>query len=205
MKHLLWIFLLLSPAFVFAQKVYNSSGKAAGTKHKKEKGYDPANLVLGGGLNFGYSGDYANIGISPKVGYKVLPFLAVGVGLGYQFYKAPDFEFSGKPYYIHQHIIFPAIWAKANVYKQFYIAADAEYDFIIQRSNRVKYVNGVPDHVEKVRLTADAPCMLLGMGIKQSLGGRTTAVFEVMYDALQATYSPYKNTLVYRAGIFVGL
>jgi len=43
------------------------------------------------------------------------------------------------------------------------------------------------------------------LGYKQSLGGRTTAVFEAMYDAIQDTYSPYRNIIVYRAGIFVGL
>ena len=48
-------------------------------------------------------------------------------------------------------------------------------------------------------------CWLTGAGFKQPLGGRTTLVFEVMYDVLQADYSPYKNQLIYRGGIYVGL
>lgn len=193
---------------MMAQRVYNSSGKAGSSKkRKKHDGYDPALLVLGGGMNVGYSGDYANLGISPKVGYKLTDFLAVGVGLGYQYYKAPDFYFNDKLVYLHQNIVFPALWMKCMVYKNVYIAGDLEYNFIKQRSYAVKYnsITGLPDDLARVKLTASAPCALVGLGYKQSLGGRTTAVFEAMYDAIQDNYSPYRNIIVYRAGIFVGL
>ncbi len=200
--------LLLSLVFfgATAQEVYNSSGKANGYRKKEVKGYDPDKLVIGGGLNLGYSGDYANVGISPKVGYRVKPFLTVGVGLGYQFYKIYDYTINGTqsvPQYFN--ILYPGIWAKCTVYNPFFISTDFEYDIIKNSYYAPDYSSGYLQKGRKQSQTVTAACWLVGAGFKQPLGGRTTAIFEVMYDVLQADYSPYQKTLVYRAGIFVGL
>ena len=197
-----------------AQDVYNSSGRAGGYKKKEKKGYDPDKLILGGGINANYSsvpvddvhsGAYVQVGISPKVGYKVTDFLAVGVGIGYQYYKTPDYYFNNQIAYIHDNIYYPGIWTKCSVYKPLFIAADLEYDIISQRSYRGIYnYLGQPDHLLRQHITVGAPACLVGAGLKQSLGGRTSGTFEIMYDVIQADYSPYKGTLVYRAGIYVG-
>lgn len=210
--------LLLCAGFigVSAQDVYNSSGKTNGYRKKEQKGYDPAKLVLGGGLNVNYasiqlddyhSGSYVQFGISPKVGYKLTDFLTVGVGIGYQYYKNPDFIFVPKDQvaYVHYNIYYPGIWAKCMVYNPIFIATDFEYDITRVRQYDVVYANGQQDHLEKERITVTAACLLVGAGFKQSLGGRTSATVEIMYDVLQADYSPYKGQLVYRAGIYVGL
>jgi hypothetical protein len=192
---------------VSAQDVYYSSGKPRGYKKKEVKGYDPSKLVLGGGLNLGYAGDYANVGVSPKIGYKLNKFLAVGVGLGYQFYKAPeDYTVNNKPVYIHENIVTPSLWAKCTVYEPIFIAADLEYNAIFLKDHEVKYdlATGDPYLVDR-RTNVGALCMLMGAGVKQKLGGRTCATIELMYDLLQADYSPYRQQLVYRVGIFVGL
>lgn len=188
----------------FAQTKYNSSGKSGGYRHKVKKGYDPSKLVLGGGLNLGYSGDYANIGISPKVGYKVTDFLAVGVGIGYQYYKSPQYVVGDKLYYENDHIVFPGIWAKCNVVSNLFLAVDAEYDFVFLRGYEAYYDN-TNLVFRKASFFAGAPCLLAGGGFKQSLGGRTSITMEIMYDILQADYSPYRKQLVYRGGIYVGL
>ncbi len=200
--------LLLCAGFlsVSAQDVYNSSGKANGYRKKEQKGYDPAKLVLGGGLNAGLSSDYANFGISPKVGYKLTDFLSAGVGLGYQYYKIYDYTLqNNQAQYQHYNIIFPGVWAKCMVYNPIFIAADFEYDITNLRYYVPDYSSGTADRAIRKTQSVTAACMLVGAGFKQSLGGRTSATFEIMYDLLQADYSPYKNQLVYRAGIYVGL
>ena len=201
--------LLVSFAFLgaSAQDVYYSSGKPRGYKKKEEKGYDPSKLVLGGGLNLGYAGDYANVGISPKVGYKFTKFLAAGVGLGYQYYKSPeDYTINNQTIYIHENIITPSLWAKCTVYNPIFIAADLEYNMIFLKDHDVKYdlATGNPYLVDR-KTNVGALCFLTGAGVKQTLGGRTFATIEIMYDLLQADYSPYKQQLVYRVGIYVGL
>lgn len=200
--------LLLSLVFfgATAQEVYNSSGRANGYRKKEQKGYDPDKLVIGGGLNLGYSGDYANLGISPKVGYRVKPFLTVGVGVGYQFYKAYDYTTAANqtvPQYLN--IVYPGLWAKCTVYNPFFLSTDFEYDITKYSYFQPDYSTGILMKGRKVSQTVTAACWLLGAGFKQPLGGRTSATFEVMYDVIQADYSPYKQTLVYRAGIYVGL
>ncbi len=207
MKRAICFLLLCAGIFsASAQDTYNSSGKANGYKKKQQKGYDPARLVLGGGLNLGYSGDYVNLGISPKVGYKLTDFLAVGVGMGYQYYKMPDFIFDKTNEVVYQHwnIFTPSIWAKCNVYNPIFLSADVEYNAIGIRYYKIRY-SGTDEYLEKRKQNVGAVSLLVGAGIKQSLGGRTSGTFEIMYDVLQADYSPYRQQLVYRAGIYVGL
>lgn len=200
--------LLLSALFLgaTAQDVYNSSGKANGYRRKEIKGYDPDKLVIGGGLNLGYSGDYANVGISPKVGYRFTSFLAAGVGLGYQFYKAYDYStYYNNSVSQYLNIIYPGIWAKCTVYNPIFLTTDFEFDITKHSYYEPDYSTGVLQKGPKQTETVTAACWLVGAGFKQPLGGRTCATFEIMYDVIQADYSPYKQTLVYRAGIFVGL
>lgn len=208
---------------VSAQEVYNSSGRPGGYKKKEKKGYDPDKLVLGGGLNANYariqlddynSGSYVQFGLSPKVGYRLAKFFTVGVGVGYQYYKRPEYvaQLPNKDViaYTHYNTYYPGIWAKCFVYNPIFISADFEFDITRIREYTLKYdmlSNGQfgPAYLVRKRSTVTAPCALVGAGFRQSLGGRTSATFELMYDVLQADYSPYYGTLVYRAGIFVGL
>ena len=208
MKNICVALLLVVLSFQgFAQDVYNSSGRANGYRHKKVEGYDPDKLVLGGGLNLGYSSEYSNFGISPKVGYRFNDVVTLGVGVGYQYYKfAIDRDQNtGNLIYVNEHILFPAIWAKLVVYKQFYLAADLEYNFI-NISTFESYTDTLYGlSYRKVKLNKGLLAPLVGAGYRQEIGGRTTATFEVMYDLIQdSQFSPYYKQLVYRAGIFVG-
>lgn len=201
------ILLSLALTHAFAQDTYNSSGTKRGYRHKQQKGYDPAKLVMGGGLNLGYSNNFANVGISPKVGYKLTDFLAVGVGIGYQFYKSPwAISVNDKVLYDRANIVFPGIWAKCRVFDPFYLSTDMEYNIVsIKREN--SYIDGSGNLAYRnEKLTKSMFCGLVGVGIRQDIGGRVSGTFELMYDVLQASeFSPYYKQLVYRAGIFVGL
>lgn len=207
MKHIICsLFICTTFLSVSAQDVYNSSGKAGGYKKKEQKGYDPAKLVIGGGLNFGYSGDVLSAGLSPKVGYKLTNFFAAGVGLGYQYFRAPQYYQYGaaKTLYYKDNMVTPGIWAKCTVYNPIFLAADIEYNMIYRSETEPDYTqNGSP--LVKVKANFSVPCMLVGAGMKQTLGGRTCGTFEIMYDVIQDENSPYLKQLVYRASIFVGL
>lgn len=200
--------LLLTVGFLHAsaQNIYNSSGKSNGYKHKKIKGYDPDKLVLGGGVNFGYTSDYANFGITPKIGYKLNNYLVVGAGLGYQYFKAPyDYYINDKAAYIHENIVSPGLWVKCPLFNFLVLSADFDFNFINLRSYNAYYDQFGNVNFRKAIFNVTAPTLLVGGGIKQSLGGRTSLIGEIMYDVLQNQYSPYRQQLVYRAGIYVGL
>ncbi len=206
MKRISIILVLLLTAWaVQAQESYNSSGKVHGYRHKKKEGLDPDKVIIGGGLNLGYYNDYANFGISPKLGYRVTDFLGVGVGVGYQYYKYPDLQINNNIYYSNQHLIYPSLWAKCKVYDPFYVAADFEMNYVMLRYSDVGYdVNGM-QYVVKKNLTATAPVGLIGVGMKQPVVGRFSVNVEIMYDVIQSEYSPYLKTLAYRFGIYAGL
>ncbi len=207
MKRIICLLLVCSIVYnASAQDTYNSSGRAGGYKRQQQKGYDPDKLVLGGGFNLGYAGDYINLGISPKVGYKLKSYLAAGVGLGYQYYRAYDFTYDNKIYYVHENIITPSIWAKCFVYNPFFLSTDVELNLIGLRGSKPAidpvtyqyYITG-----DKINVSAVS--WLVGPGLRQSMGGRFSGTLEILYDVLQADYSPYKQQLVWRASIYVGL
>ncbi len=207
MKRILCLLLLLAgiSSVSMAQEVYNSSGKKNGYKKKKVEGYDPDKLIIGGGLNLGYYGDYVNLGISPKLGYRLNDALSVGVGIGYQYYRSPydpDY-YPGK--YVKDNIFFPGVWAKCKIYGPVFAAADFEYDIISEKGYDVRYDANANPFLVSSKITVSAPVMLIGLGYKYELGGRTSAVAELMYDVIQDKYSPYREQLAYRVGIFVGL
>ena len=172
-----------------AQEVYTSSGKPGNHKKavkKKKKGYDPDRLIIGGGLNAGYSGDFANAGISPIVGYRITDHFSAGIGLGYQFYKFPAGEYNYKLYYSYENILYPSVWTRYFVYKNFFVSGSFEYHWI-----NLKEPFDYTSNLHTTRSSHTNPCLLMGAGIRQPLGGRVSAYAELIYDVLQGKYSPY--------------
>ncbi len=200
--------LMLSISYAGAQEVYTSSGKA--NTHKKSKrttGYDPDRLILGGGLNLGFGNGYANVGLSPIVGYRITNAFSAGIGLGYQYYKAPDPYYYDpadpyKVFYDYEHIVYPSIWTKLFVYRNFFISGTFEHDFINFRGPGLdNYGNPIT-----IKLNVTNPVLLVGAGFRQPLGGRVSAYFELIYDVLQGDYSPYpKGAPDIRVGFAAGL
>jgi len=190
---------------VWAQDVYTSSGRPGYYKKTKKKktGYDPANLVLGGGVNVLFGSGYADLGLSPIVGYRFTPSFIAGVGLGYQYFQQPDAYYSTQytTYYDKENIIYPNIWARYFVWKGVYVASQLEYDLIKFNAPNFDPINNV---IYSQTANVNATCLLVGAGIKQPLGGRAVFYVELMYDVLQQQYSPYLNTIIPRAGIGVG-
>lgn len=202
---ILVLLLCLGFTTVNAQEVYNSSGKK-NYKHKRQKGYDPDRLVVGGWMNLGFGGGYANIGIAPIVGYRITKDFSAGVGLGYQWDRVPryiDPIDPYKPYYVNQHTIYPSVWARYFVYRNIFLSTSFEYDFIIQRNFGPPYINGYPS---PITYHVTNPCALVGVGMKQPIGGRVSFYGELYYDVIQGDYSPYpKGWPGLRFGIVAGL
>ncbi|MFI5195605.1 MAG: hypothetical protein ACHQD8_00810, partial [Chitinophagales bacterium] len=198
--------LFIGISYASAQDVYTSSGKAGyHKKTKKQKGYDPDKLIIGGGLNAGIGGGYANAGISPIVGYRFTHHFSAGIGLGYQYYQEPVYVDPNNPYkvsYIHDNIIYPNVWTRYFVYRNLFVDATLEYDFINQKAPGYdNYGN-----LTTVKLNVTNTCLLIGIGIKQPVGGRVSLFAELIYDVLQEPYSPYPQGVPdFRLGICAGL
>jgi len=191
-----------------AQDVYSSSGRPDhAKKQKKEEGFDPSKLILGGGIGLGFGNQYADIVIAPTVGYRFTNHFAAGIGLGYEYYKNQltiiDPYYGTLTTYPEQaNIITPNIWGRYFVWRNIFIDGTFEYDLI--RYSQYTYTDNFGNIVTG-KYNVNVPCLLGGLGVKQPLGGRAYAYFEILYDVLQNTNSPYYGTIVPRAGILVGL
>lgn len=90
---------VLFPNTTFAQE----KSKKNVDKYFDESGGFKHRLWYGGGFNLGFSGDNAysqfNIGITPMVGYKVLPSLSFGprFGFDYTYIKGETIDETGNP------------------------------------------------------------------------------------------------------------
>lgn len=202
------VILLLCAGFHYAsaQEVYNSSGKPGyHKKTKKDKGYDPSKLVIGGGIMLDYSELYATYGISPIVGYHFTKNLVAGVGLGYIYNQSADPNFFNPPpiYYDKENIVYPNAWVKYFIWRGLYVCGSYEYDFI---GLSVPALDINTNNIITERESVNASCLLLGLGVKLHIAGRVSAFVELNRDILQQEYSPYDGEpLIYRAGVTVGL
>ena len=201
---ILVLLLFVGISYASAQDVYTSSGKTGyHKKTNKKKGFDPDKLILGGGVNLSFGNGYANYGITPIVGYRLTHNLAVGVGLGYQYYQTPDPYFStyNSTYYDKESIVFPNVWARYTVWRGLYVLGQFEYDFI----KLTQPGFDINSNIINTSSNVNATCLLLGLGIKFRIAGRTSFFVEIAYDVLQQQWSPYYQQLVPHAGICVGL
>jgi hypothetical protein len=205
MKKSIVIILLLSLSVTFAnaQQVYNSSGKKGYKREHKKKGYDPDRLIIGGGLNAFFDNGYLELGISPIVGYRLNKFLSAGVGIGYQYFRAPAYNvLSNDISYKNATVINPNVWTRCTIYRNLYAAGIFEYNLI-----STKTPPGVEPNVTGSSTQKDnygVPCALVGLGLRQPIGGRVAFFGELMYDVIQNQRSPYFGQTVIRLGIAAG-
>lgn len=214
MKSILSV-LLLSLGLVMhasAQEVYSSSGKPVKAikkeKEKEEKKF--ANRILfGGGFGLGI-GTVTNISVSPVVGYAITDKLYAGIGMGYQYIRVKDYwpvvdmstgEGIYKPF--TSNVYSPSVWARYVVYRNFFVHAEYEHNFMTYR----KYFNNTsapPPSIDREDIKYNAPSLLLGAGIRMPVSDRVSFVLMGLYDVIQDTYSPYRGTLAIRFGINAG-
>lgn len=203
MKNIIFILLFaLGATVAHGQEVYNSSGKANYKNKKKQKGYDPDKLVLGGGMNLGFGGGYSNIGVSPIVGYRITNRFSAGVGMGYQYYKYPSYLDPFNNYhYTYMNIFYPSVWTRFFVTRSIFISAAYEYDFITLKKPFDRFAN-----LKQTKYTVNNQCFLVGAGLRQPIAGRVSFYGELFYDVLQGEYSPYpKGSPGLRFGVAAGL
>lgn len=207
------LLLCLSVQSAYAQEIYNSSGKKGEAKRKdlKPKGFDASRLVLGGGAILSFGSGYANLGLSPMVGYKITDNFAAGIGGSYQYYRNKFQEvglYSGNQLvqvirYDRKTSLYSVnAWARYLVWRNFFVHVQPELMNV-----------GVPDDVTQDPITYDitvtekrvnVPMVLAGAGLRQPITGSLSLYAMLLYDVLQDNNSPYKNTVDFRIGFNIG-
>ena len=144
-------------------------------------------LYFGGYMNFSF-GSYSMVGIEPMVGYKVLPFLSLGLKLRYDYIS--DKRYSET---YNTSTYGGSLFARLSSKRRIYLHAEyAGYNYELYDESG-----------ESVREWV--PFLFLGGGYSQPLGGRTSLNAQILFDVLQNDSSPYKRwEPFYSVGISVG-
>jgi len=208
MKNLIIVLALCAGfSYASAQEVYTSSGKPGYQKHmkKKKKGYDPDKLIIAGSFNFGFGDGFVSAGISPMLGYRLTDRLSAGVGLGYQFFQQPEYANPVNPNqvtYARENLVYPSIWGRYFIYRNFFADASVEYDLInLRQPGYDSYGNY---GIQKMNVTNVS--LILGAGMRVPISGRLSGYGELIYDVLQGQYSPYpKGAPDIRVGFGLGI
>jgi hypothetical protein len=183
---------------VFAVLVLAAGAAQAQEEEPAEKkGFDKSKLFFGGnfGMNFG---DYTLINVSPQIGYRFNPWLAVGAG--------PNFIYSSILYrYWNGDKDYRANYGVAglNVFGRVYpiefillqIQPELNYTW-----GKYKFYDGTPN----LKLDSKfVPSLLAGAG-GVIPAGRGSFIAMVQYDLLQNERSPYGKRAFYNFGYNIG-
>lgn len=211
-KILVVLMLCLCTQAVYAQETYNSSGRKGEAKRKdlKPKGFDASRLVLGGGAILSFGTGYANVGLSPMIGYKITDNFAAGVGLSYQYYRN-KFEqvgivdqnnnLIGIMQYDRKTSLYSAsLWARYIVWRNLFVHVQPEM-------MNVGVPTLVQDPMGNIEVGEDrewVPAALLGLGIRQPITGSLSLFVMALYDVVQNPSSPYYKNIDFRLGFNIG-
>lgn len=212
MKKLIFTVLVTTIAYAgFAQEIYSSSGKPLEEKknnrEEEDKGFNPNNMIFGGGFNFGIGGGVTNIGVSPIIGYRFTERFSAGVGLGYQYLSIKNYasyiNSSGavESYTLKSSIYSGSLWARYVIWQNLFLHVEPEMIYW-KRVNSVSYdaVNGkLIENKENLLV----PRVLVGGGIRQPISDRVSFLMLGLYDIIQDPNSPY-NGFDIRFGIVAG-
>jgi hypothetical protein len=205
MRKIFIVFLLCIFAGVAsAQEVYNSTGRQGEAKRKelKPKGFDMSRVVIGGGANLGFGSGYANLGVSPMLGYKITDNFAAGISLSYQFYRNKNEIFglySGNTLVGYQQadwktsVYSGGLWARYLFFRNFFVHVQPEI-------MNIGVVTGLQQdpatlNVSVTQKRENVFIGLVGAGIRQPITGSLSLYFMLLYDVVRDPNSPYSNSL----------
>jgi hypothetical protein len=143
-------------------------------------------LFWGGGINLGF-GTVTNIGVEPIIGYKVdrANRWSVGVGGTYNYYR------QNTQSYIYETSIYG--------YKAFTRYKILPQLFVHGEFNQLSYqLYGGSGGQNRLWI----PFLLVGGGYAANIGGRTALTFQVLWDVIQDSNSPYRAGTPFVAGGF---
>lgn len=220
MKQLILFFLAftLFTSVTYAQgEVYSSTGKPLNKSQKDVKSdrlIDPDRLIIGGWGVFGIGSGVTNIGITPILGYRITDNFSAGIGFGYQYFRfknyfvyATEIDSFGYPVSfdtanLNAHFYSPSVWMRYLIWNNIFAHTEYEQNISTYREYYNNTLANPPYETRKI--TVSVPSLLLGGGIRQPVGRRSSIVAMVLYDVIQDERSPYYQTVAIRLGFNFG-
>lgn len=151
--------------------------------------FDRSKLEIGGGVGLQF-GDYTVVSVSPQLGYRLSPYLTVGAGVSYTYYK------DDIPVFIEptreQNYDYKASYFGMNLFGRFY---PIQYIVLSVQPEASRMWLTIDGPSGKVKSNEFVPSVLLGGGVRL---GPVTAM--IQYDIIQDDHSPYSDKIFYSIG-----
>ncbi len=205
MKYIISILMLfVGINTISAQDTYSSSGRPDhAQKKKKQEGFDPSKLIIGGGLGgLSFGGGYTSFGISGLVGYKFTNTISAGIELGYQYMNIQNdpvdlYDNSGNymgtyPFNWKSTIYTTGLWSRQMVWKNFFVQERFE---MLNVDNYQNFGMDVYGNIIASDNRQWIPALIFDAGIRQRITENFSAILFVGYDVIQNSNSPYYRTL----------
>ncbi len=156
-------------------------------KTSEQKRPESKRMYYGGHLNLSF-GKYTVIGVQPIIGYKITPRLSAGLKIRYDYIKDKRYT---TPYTTSNYG--GSIFARYRVIPAIYLHAEYAYN------NYELFYSTEGSHREWV------PYLLLGAGYSQRVGANSWLNFQILFDVLQDSDSPYNRwEPFYSVGVGIG-
>lgn len=144
-------------------------------------------IYYGGYVNLSF-GSYTVVGIEPMIAYKLKPKLSVGLKINYTYTSS---NYSGTKYTSSSYG--GSIFARYRVIPPLY--AHVEY-----AAYNYEFYNSLGESTREW-----VPFLFVGAGYSQKMGGRAWLNFQILFDVLQSSKSPYNDwEPFYSIGVGVG-
>jgi len=172
--------------------------------------------MVGGIIGFQF-GTITYIEVSPIAGYRLTNSFMPGIGLTYQFTKFKDYYIdleNGETLDQNVNIIGVRLFARfyfnellEGILSGLFLQGEFEY-LTFSRHYRIDPNGKYTDRYYARRYsrgseTVHVPGLLIGGGLKQSLGGKAFADLLILYNLNQTKDTPYSNPII-RIGVGVG-
>lgn len=136
---------------------------------------------LGGNVGFGFSDDFTNINIAPKIGYSVTRGITVGGGVSYNYFENKRYDFNENYFGMNVFV---------SVHPIQYISV------FVQPEGQRRWGSDRWGRSESEFL----PCVLIGGGLVIPTGPRGGMSVTFYYDVVQNEHSPYGDRVGYAVG-----
>jgi hypothetical protein len=136
-------------------------------------------LFFGGGLTLQF-GTITQVGVSPQVGYYIVPRIAIGVGASYDYYKDSHFGISSSIYG-------GSVFTKIFIIQSLFLHGEVE---VLNHEDFSSYNASVNN--SRIWDTG----ILVGGGYRQQLGGRAAINYMILWNINETSKSIYTNPII---------
>lgn len=165
----------------------NSFFASAQETATEKKAFDWDRVVVGGNLG-AQIGRITIVEVSPNIGYKLTENLLAGIGGTYLYYQDNDFDYSTN---IYGGRLFGDYFILEN------FIAHAEYEVLNLEVN-------VPTATHEVGDRISVGSLLVGGGVRTTMGSNAFASILLLYNLNESLHSPYSNPIL-RIGFGIAL